>query len=126
MLNKDNEMWRVLKWAAFPALSIGVIYVLYQAGPDNPKNRFRFDESEAKETLQEYLEDNGEEQRMKFAHCQTEDSNDEQKAQGVYAWSFCTIDQPASAEKIYFTAAHDKMGFIDSSTFDRKPHEDHH
>ena len=70
--------------------------------------------------LEEYLTDSGEQQRMKFARCRTEDSDNEQKAQGVYAWSFCTIDQPASAEKIYFTAAHGKMASIDYFTFDRK------
>lgn len=116
-------MWRVLKWAAFPALIIGVLYMLYQVGPDNPNNRFRSEENRAKKMLEEYLTDNGEQQRMKFARCRTEDSDDEQKAQGVYAWSFCIVDQPASAEKIYFTAAHNKIAFIDYSTFDRKPPE---
>jgi hypothetical protein len=119
--NKDNNMWRVLKWLAFPALCIGVLYMMYLAGPDNPNNRFRFEEDYAKEMLQDYLVENGEQQRMQFASCRTEDSEDEQKAQGVYAWSFCTIDQPASAERIYFTAAHGKFGSIDYSTFDRKP-----
>jgi len=116
-------MWRVLKWTAFPALGIGVLYMLYQAGPDNPNNRFQYEEKSAKEMLQDYLVENGEQQRMQFSSCRTEDSDDEQKAQGVYAWSFCTIDQPASAEKIYFTATHSQMGFIEYFTFDRSPPE---